>query len=41
VATVALAIVSSARLELKAHNGAEIVSGLLTGSGAVLALYSW
>ena len=41
LAVIALAIVSSARLKLKAHTGLEIVGGLLTGSIAVIALYSW
>ena len=41
LAILALAIVSSARLKLKAHNSVEILSGFLTGTITVLALYSW
>lgn len=41
VSVLALALVSSARLKLKAHNNLEIISGLLTGSIAVLTLYTW
>lgn len=41
VSVLALAIVSSARLRLKAHNNFEIVSGFLTGAIAVITLYNW
>jgi hypothetical protein len=41
VAILALGIVSSARLKLKAHNGPEVIGGFLTGAIAVLVLYSW
>jgi hypothetical protein len=41
LATMALALVSSARLKLKAHSGYEVIAGFVTGSSAVLTLYGW
>lgn len=41
IATLAVGLVSSARLFLKAHSGSEVVLGLLTGAVSVLVLYSW
>ena len=41
LAIISLAIVSSARLKLKAHTGLEIIGGLLTGTIVVLTLYGW
>jgi membrane-associated phospholipid phosphatase len=41
LAIIALAVVSSARLQLKAHTGLEVIGGLLTGCLSVLTLYGW
>jgi hypothetical protein len=41
IAALAVGLVSSARLSLRAHNGSEVLLGFIAGCASVLVLYSW